>query len=80
MEDIREEDMTESSGSDGEADSPEFVPSAWDKYAIPIKSALRSPEKSNRVSIQSVPETTQNLVSSNYPLYSAWNSVDIMPL
>lgn len=49
MEDIREEEMTDSSGSDGEGDSPEFVPSAWDKYAIPAKSALRSPERSTRV-------------------------------
>lgn len=49
MEDIREEEMTESSGSDGEGDSPEFVPSAWDKYAMPMKSALRSLERSDRV-------------------------------
>lgn len=36
---------SESSGSEDEGDGPEFVPSAWDKYAIPIKSAMRSPEK-----------------------------------
>ena len=41
------ENMDEPSGSsDGEEECPEFVPSAWDKYATPIKSALRSPEKS----------------------------------
>ncbi|KRT78379.1 hypothetical protein AMK59_7934, partial [Oryctes borbonicus] len=34
-----------SSGSEGEDECPEFVPSAWDKYATPTKSALRSPEK-----------------------------------
>lgn len=50
MEDINEEETSESSGSDGEGDSPEFVPSAWDKYALPVKSALRSPEKTNKVS------------------------------
>lgn len=42
MENIEEEDSDE---SDGEGESPEFVPSAWDKYATPTKSALRSPEK-----------------------------------
>lgn len=46
MEGIQEETSSESSGSDEEdGDSPEFVPSAWDKYATPTKSALRSPEK-----------------------------------
>lgn len=44
MEDINEEESTDS-GSEEEGESPEFVPSAWDKYAIPMKSALRSPEK-----------------------------------
>ncbi|EEZ99620.2 uncharacterized protein LOC103313170 isoform X2 [Tribolium castaneum] len=45
MEGIQEETSSESSGSDDDGESPEFVPSAWDKYAIPAKSALRSPEK-----------------------------------
>lgn len=46
MEDVSEENSSESSGStDDECETPEFVPSAWDKYAIPTKSALRSPEK-----------------------------------
>lgn len=47
MEGIKEEGSTseESSGSDEEGECPEFVPSAWDKYATPTKSALRSPER-----------------------------------
>ncbi|XP_063919861.1 uncharacterized protein LOC135134908 isoform X2 [Zophobas morio] len=45
MEGIQEETSSESSGSDDDAESPEFVPSAWDKYATPTKSALRSPER-----------------------------------
>lgn len=45
MDDIQEEQMTDGSVSDEEGDNPEFVPSAWDKYATPTKSALRSPEK-----------------------------------
>ncbi|KAI4470225.1 serine/threonine-protein kinase lmtk1 [Holotrichia oblita] len=55
MENIQEEEPIEShrdhsssgssSGSEGEDECPEFVPSAWDKYATPTKSALRSPEK-----------------------------------
>ncbi|XP_044259276.1 uncharacterized protein LOC123007849 isoform X2 [Tribolium madens] len=45
MEGIQEETSSESSESDDDGESPEFVPSAWDKYAIPAKSALRSPEK-----------------------------------
>lgn len=55
MENIQEEVAVEShkdhsssgssSGSEGEDECPEFVPSAWDKYATPTKSALRSPEK-----------------------------------
>ncbi|KAF5303937.1 hypothetical protein FQA39_LY01722 [Lamprigera yunnana] len=44
MDDI-DEISSESSEEDEDADSPEFVPSAWDKYATPTKSALRSPEK-----------------------------------
>lgn len=31
--------------SEEDRETPEFVPSAWDKFAMPIKSALRSPEK-----------------------------------
>lgn len=47
MDDITEEGTSDSSDSstDDECETPEFVPSAWDKYAIPTKSALRSPEK-----------------------------------
>lgn len=44
MEDVNEEESTDS-GSEEEGETPEFVPSAWDKYAIPMKSSLRSPEK-----------------------------------
>ncbi|KAF5304433.1 hypothetical protein FQR65_LT07963 [Abscondita terminalis] len=44
MDDI-DEVSSESSEDDEDGDSPEFVPSAWDKYATPTKSALRSPEK-----------------------------------
>ncbi|KAK5642085.1 hypothetical protein RI129_008252 [Pyrocoelia pectoralis] len=44
MDDI-DEVSTETSDEDEDGDSPEFVPSAWDKYATPTKSALRSPEK-----------------------------------
>ncbi|XP_045462798.1 uncharacterized protein LOC123672648 [Harmonia axyridis] len=39
------ETSSESSCSDDEGECPEFIPSAWDKYATPTKSALRSPEK-----------------------------------
>lgn len=46
IDDLPEDESTESSSiSDGDSESPEFVPSAWDKYATPTKSALRSPEK-----------------------------------
>ncbi|XP_023311897.1 uncharacterized protein LOC108913857 isoform X2 [Anoplophora glabripennis] len=50
MEGIAEESTDDesdvSSGtSDEEGEAPEFVPSAWDKFATPMKSALRSPEK-----------------------------------
>lgn len=38
-------ESSESTGSEEEGDGPEFVPSAWDKYAMPAKSAMRSPEK-----------------------------------
>ncbi|KAB0793142.1 hypothetical protein PPYR_12762 [Photinus pyralis] len=44
MNDI-DEVSTETSDEDEDGDSPEFVPSAWDKYATPTKSSLRSPEK-----------------------------------
>ncbi|KAK4877002.1 hypothetical protein RN001_009508 [Aquatica leii] len=44
MDDI-DEVSSESSEEDEDGDGPEFVPSAWDKYATPTKSALRSPEK-----------------------------------
>ncbi|KAK9892610.1 hypothetical protein WA026_020990 [Henosepilachna vigintioctopunctata] len=40
-----EETSGESSCSDDEGECPEFIPSAWDKYATPTKSAMRSPEK-----------------------------------
>ncbi|CAG9854337.1 unnamed protein product [Phyllotreta striolata] len=43
-EDAYEESDVSSSFSDDE-ETPEFVPSAWDKFAMPSKSALRSPEK-----------------------------------
>ncbi|CAH1170022.1 unnamed protein product [Phaedon cochleariae] len=49
MEDIAEGDYEgseiSSSFSDDEGETPEFVPSAWDKFALPSKSALKSPEK-----------------------------------
>lgn len=55
MENITEETIGHSSSSsddddddeddDDDIESPEFIPSAWDKYATPTKSALRSPEK-----------------------------------
>ncbi|XP_076263413.1 uncharacterized protein LOC143198196 isoform X4 [Rhynchophorus ferrugineus] len=44
VEELTDSDVSTSSDEDGE--TPEFVPSAWDKYATPTKSALRSPEKS----------------------------------
>ncbi|CAH1129888.1 unnamed protein product [Ceutorhynchus assimilis] len=44
-EEITESDVT-SGTSDEEGENLEFVPSAWDKFATPTKSALRSPEKS----------------------------------
>lgn len=40
------DDEDTSSCSDEDGDGIEFVPSAWDKFATPTKSALRSPEKS----------------------------------
>lgn len=49
MEDIQEESGESCSSDDDEGDGPEFVPSAWDKYAMPTKSALRSPEKTEKV-------------------------------
>lgn len=51
MEDIQEEsgESCSSGDDDDEGDGPEFVPSAWDKYATPTKSALRSPEKTDKV-------------------------------
>lgn len=49
MEDIQEESGESCSSEDDEIDGPEFVPSAWDKYATPIKSALRSPENTDKV-------------------------------
>lgn len=51
MEDIQEESEDSCSSEDDEVDGPEFVPSAWDKYAIPTKSALRSPENTDKVSL-----------------------------
>ncbi|XP_072377014.1 uncharacterized protein [Diabrotica undecimpunctata] len=48
MEGIAEDNFEESDLSSTFSDdeeSPEFVPSAWDKFAMPSKSALRSPEK-----------------------------------
>ncbi|XP_056647700.1 uncharacterized protein LOC130452439 [Diorhabda sublineata] len=44
VEDNYEESDLSSNFSD-EEESPEFVPSAWDKFAMPSKSAMRSPEK-----------------------------------
>ncbi|XP_074032381.1 uncharacterized protein isoform X3 [Leptinotarsa decemlineata] len=44
-EDAYEESDISSTFSDEEGETPEFVPSAWDKFAIPGKSVLRSPEK-----------------------------------
>lgn len=44
-EEITESDVSTTS-SDDEGDNLEFVPSAWDKFATPTKSALRSPDKS----------------------------------
>ncbi|XP_030751016.1 uncharacterized protein LOC115878607 isoform X2 [Sitophilus oryzae] len=46
MEEITEETSGSDVSSDDDGETPEFVPSAWDKYATPTKSALRSPEKS----------------------------------
>lgn len=49
MEEITEETTdsdVSSNTSDEEGENLEFVPSAWDKFATPTKSALRSPEKS----------------------------------
>lgn len=48
LEDIQEE-SSETCSSDDDGEGPEFVPSAWDKYATPTKSALRSPEKTDKV-------------------------------
>lgn len=54
--DAIEEENTDSSNDDSDDDDgdedieeTEFVPSAWDAQATPTKSALRSPEKSNKV-------------------------------
>lgn len=44
-EDQFEESDVSSSFSDDDGETPEFIPSAWDKFAMPSKSALRSPEK-----------------------------------
>ncbi|XP_050314355.1 uncharacterized protein LOC126748868 isoform X2 [Anthonomus grandis grandis] len=44
IEETTESDVS-SNSSDEEKDNLEFVPSAWDKFATPTKSALRSPEK-----------------------------------
>lgn len=40
-----ESDISSTFSDDEDRETPEFVPSAWDKFALPIKSALRSPEK-----------------------------------
>ncbi|XP_019769544.2 uncharacterized protein LOC109544010 isoform X2 [Dendroctonus ponderosae] len=45
VEESTERDISTSS-SEEEGDNLEFVPSAWDKFATPSKSALRSPDKS----------------------------------
>lgn len=45
VEESTDESDVSSSTSDDEGEAPEFVPSAWDKFATPAKSALRSPEK-----------------------------------
>lgn len=44
-ENANEESDISSSFSDEDGETPEFIPSAWDKFATPGKSALRSPEK-----------------------------------
>lgn len=49
MEAIAEENSDTSDEDDEEIEETEFVPSAWDSQATPTKSALRSPEKSNKV-------------------------------
>lgn len=51
MEAIVEENSESSDEDDEEIEETEFVPSAWDSQATPTKSALRSPEKSNKVGI-----------------------------
>ncbi|VEN51034.1 unnamed protein product [Callosobruchus maculatus] len=40
-----ESDISSTFSEDEDGETPEFVPSAWDKFAMPGKSALRSPEK-----------------------------------
>nr|CAH7759744.1 unnamed protein product [Callosobruchus chinensis] len=40
-----ESDISSTFSEDDDGETPEFVPSAWDKFAMPGKSALRSPEK-----------------------------------
>lgn len=40
-----ESDISSTFSDDEDKETPEFIPSAWDKFAMPIKSALRSPEK-----------------------------------
>ncbi|CAH1955895.1 unnamed protein product [Acanthoscelides obtectus] len=40
-----ESDISSTFSDDEDGETPEFVPSAWDKFAMPGKSALRSPEK-----------------------------------
>lgn len=58
-EEITESDVSTTS-SDDEGDNLEFVPSAWDKFATPTKSALRSPDKTLertklvKISLQSI--------------------------
>nr|CAI5819803.1 unnamed protein product [Callosobruchus analis] len=40
-----ESDISSTFSEDEDGETPEFVPSAWDRFAMPGKSALRSPEK-----------------------------------
>lgn len=71
MEDIQEESGEScSSSDDDEGDGPEFVPSAWDKYATPTKSALRSPEKTDKVITR---RNTEILTVSNLKFYRSEN-------
>lgn len=68
MEGIQEETSSESSGSDEDGESPEFVPSAWDKYATPTKSALRSPEKTLEKT-DKVKSSLQKIICINFSLF-----------